>query len=753
MSEVNGLRQAGNIDLKSRPVVKNADGTISTVRSMSFEEDGMEVLVPTVSDDGRVLGDDEAIALYDSSGKHLGKFERPEDASAYAEQLHNDQAKLYGAEKQPAAWAGFNLPDAGKLPGNRSTGPETWAEAFGKSVDTSREVGQVIENTYASQTAMERAYDARIARIKEITGTELRNPLRDMSDEEMAAITQTQILLGEAGGDFVTGDWIRPDYAGSKQEEFNKQAEVLAERFPAIRPIIATDIIEDRNKLMRDAQKANTDAANSPELGVAGRFAAQMFGGLQAAASDPAQWRMAMLGAGGAAGQTVAGRIGKTIVTEALLNGGQELVLQGVSQERKRQAGLEHGMTDMLTNAGVAAVFGSLFGGTIQGGKELARIYKMGKGGEEAAARVLDGNPQPGDVETVAQAMGVELTPEKLDLINRSFEERVLDDYMVPADATPGQIEVMRAAERYAADPDNHPPPDVVERMIAEREAGRLTMTPDDYERIYGGDQNAIDDIADTFFGEDAAQPARAIDARPEEDLSVSSGVTFETAKGSVYEVNGQSTTRNKAARDLPGHEGDFGTKPASARTIYLDENPGALSAAGLSGLGEKGARVAIRDGQATLVTWNAKAGGWGASEGSRNIKFHDEPAVGRYPLELWNAADDVPGYSAFSKMHAGNKITRIDRPAAEAVPVANQKIRPDVVTEPLDDAAMINAEARAGEILEPARDQNGNPENYLDFIAIEDGDGKVQVVSVREALEIADEPQMLAELLEACKL
>ncbi len=37
--------------------------------------------------------------------------------------------------------------------------------------------------------------------------------------------------------------------------------------------------------------------------------------------------------------------------------------------------------------------------------------------------------------------MGVELTPEKLDLLNRSFEERVLDDYMVPEDATPGQIE------------------------------------------------------------------------------------------------------------------------------------------------------------------------------------------------------------------------------------------------------------------------------------------------------------------------
>lgn len=733
MSEVKGLRQAGNIDLKSRPIVKNADGTISTVRSMSFEEDGMEVLVPTVSDDGRILGDDEAIALYHSSGKHLGKFERPEDASAYAEQLHDDQAKLYGEEEQSAAWTGFNLPDAGKLPGNRSNGPETWAEAFGNSVDASREVGQVIENTYASQTAMERAYDARIARIKEITGTELRNPLRDMSDEEMAAITQTQILLGEAGGDFVTGDWIRPDYAGSKQEEFNKQAEVLAERFPAIRPIISTDIMEDRNKLMRDAQKANTDAANSPELGVAGRFAAQMFGGLQAAASDPAQWRMAMLGAGGAAGQTVAGRIGKTIVTEALLNGGQELVLQGVSQERKRQAGLEHGMTDMLTNAGVAAVFGSLFGGTIQGGKELARIYKMGKGGEEAAARVLDGNPQPGDVETVAQAMGVELTPEKLDLINRSFEERVLDDYMVPEDATPGQIEVMQAAERYAADPDNHPPPDVVERIIAEREAGQLlTMTPDDYERIYAGDQNAIDDIADTFFGDQTRVDENSL----AEAVAIENG-SKPRAEGVADEgvgaTDGEAVEIKLRQAALPDFEGEAG--PGS-RVYYEIEKNGVNE-------GEVWGRV---DGDTLYLdgirAWNDKPNSFGTA-GMRGIlrQFKAEnPGV-----KIINA-DRISGARTGGRFSPGEGVDI-------SVPIERQSIRPAEAFEPLDDAAMINAEARAGEILEPARDQNGNPENYLDFIAIEDGDGKVQIVSVREALELADEPQMLAELLEACKL
>ncbi|MBA3859101.1 MAG: hypothetical protein C0508_01210 [Cyanobacteria bacterium PR.023] len=95
------LTEEGNINLSTRPRVKNADGSISTVRSMSFYDGKSEVLIPTVSDEGRIMSDDEAIQYYKKSGKHLGKFRTPEAATQYAERLHVQQAAMYGRALPP----------------------------------------------------------------------------------------------------------------------------------------------------------------------------------------------------------------------------------------------------------------------------------------------------------------------------------------------------------------------------------------------------------------------------------------------------------------------------------------------------------------------------------------------------------------------------------------------------------------------------------------------------------------------------
>lgn len=95
------LIEKGNIDLDKRPVVDNGDGSISTVDSMSFSEDGKEILIPKVIvKDGRaqVVSNDEAIIHYRQTGENLGKFASVAAADKYAKDLHNAQELEYGAK-------------------------------------------------------------------------------------------------------------------------------------------------------------------------------------------------------------------------------------------------------------------------------------------------------------------------------------------------------------------------------------------------------------------------------------------------------------------------------------------------------------------------------------------------------------------------------------------------------------------------------------------------------------------------------
>jgi hypothetical protein len=93
----------GNIDMKRRPAVKNPDGSVSSVRSISIGEDDVEVLIPTVSDDGRIMSNDEAIASYKKSGKHLGKYRNIAAANRFARRIHeSEERKLNRANRKKA---------------------------------------------------------------------------------------------------------------------------------------------------------------------------------------------------------------------------------------------------------------------------------------------------------------------------------------------------------------------------------------------------------------------------------------------------------------------------------------------------------------------------------------------------------------------------------------------------------------------------------------------------------------------------
>ena len=93
--DVSGMVAPGNLDLGNRPKVQMPNG-IGTIHSMSFGEDGREVVIPTITPDGRVMTEPEAIDHYRGSGQHLGMFSTPEQATRYGEQLSQSQGVDYG---------------------------------------------------------------------------------------------------------------------------------------------------------------------------------------------------------------------------------------------------------------------------------------------------------------------------------------------------------------------------------------------------------------------------------------------------------------------------------------------------------------------------------------------------------------------------------------------------------------------------------------------------------------------------------
>lgn len=101
-----GQYGAGNIDLYDRPQYRNANGSISTVDSTSYNIDGQEVLLPTVWNRNGTpyhsSNDEEILQRYRDTGEYLGKFSTVEEANDYAKKLHLEQQERYPSSSLPA---------------------------------------------------------------------------------------------------------------------------------------------------------------------------------------------------------------------------------------------------------------------------------------------------------------------------------------------------------------------------------------------------------------------------------------------------------------------------------------------------------------------------------------------------------------------------------------------------------------------------------------------------------------------------
>lgn len=101
-----GQYGVGNIDLYNRPQYRNADGSISTVDSTSFNIQGKEVLLPSVwMKDGKAYRSsdgDEILQHFYDAGEFLDVFDTVDAANSYAEKLHDAQDYYYTTQREKA---------------------------------------------------------------------------------------------------------------------------------------------------------------------------------------------------------------------------------------------------------------------------------------------------------------------------------------------------------------------------------------------------------------------------------------------------------------------------------------------------------------------------------------------------------------------------------------------------------------------------------------------------------------------------
>jgi hypothetical protein len=92
--------------------------------AIPFDEDGKQVLVPTVAPDGSALSDEAAVEQYKTTGKHYGKFDTPANAQAYADQMAAAAPPADTTVSAPAAAPGTPVPAAAALvPGAAAVPP------------------------------------------------------------------------------------------------------------------------------------------------------------------------------------------------------------------------------------------------------------------------------------------------------------------------------------------------------------------------------------------------------------------------------------------------------------------------------------------------------------------------------------------------------------------------------------------------------------------------------------------------------
>ncbi len=366
--------------------------------------------------------------------------------------------------------------------------------------DATREVTRYRDNSNSQSIAAEEAYERRNRAIFEATGRQLTNPYRPgWTPEERERIHR--------GGGAAEAFELRRQ----SEERWRQEAAELARMFPEHANAITPDrpIMDDAMQIARDTEAAFEDAAGeAADLPVWRRFGNTIGGGIAGALRDPLQVATLLLGGGAGTSRLVSGRIAQVMLTEATLNAGVEAAVVVASQDWRKAAGLEQSLAGDLTQVGLAALFGSGFGGLLQGGREVFRV--LGKAPPEALERIASGEIRPGDMEELAAALGRPMDADTARVARLAEEQPALDaeafgpppDGLDPREAERLAVDALRRAEEPPEAPaplvDRQERADQIDRIVrADAPIGLTPRKPQSLIEFLAGSGGLIDDAGE----------------------------------------------------------------------------------------------------------------------------------------------------------------------------------------------------------------------------------------------------------------
>lgn len=308
---------------------------------------------------------------------------------------------------------------------------------------------RLTRTSVAAASALEEAYDQLIARVRQQTGVVLENPERGGYWQDAdRRLTQDYSQSLPTGAD---------PWREVQRQIFREKLEATGQQFPERDALGLGDLPAAARDVARQADATMERTWNETQAGGLVGYGAWFAGALWGQRRDPIFAASLLAGPATATGRTVATRMGQSVLSGAAINAGFTAAQQPGIQAWRQEVGLSSGLGEAAIDTAMAALFGGVLAGAVQGVKEFSRST------QSLVRKVVEGRATPAEVRQLTR----ELDPgrEAMDAPALRQAERFDEADAVAIGEPPRGIsreahdDAVRQALRFAEDPERNPPP------------------------------------------------------------------------------------------------------------------------------------------------------------------------------------------------------------------------------------------------------------------------------------------------------